>query len=138
MLRILTRVVAMKRYVHLVTVMGLLAGACMSAHAAEPTPPRAAQLTLPPNSTPPTQTPPEDQPIQCDLRASPDYVAGIDVQGRDVAPADVPSGRDVQINTEIFVEVRPQNRRLRSTGVIVNLPGLGAPACVPVEDKLRK
>jgi hypothetical protein len=95
-------------------------------------------LTLPPNSTPPVQTPPEDQPIQCDLRASPDYVAGIDVQGREVAPADLPSGREVEIGTEVFVETRSRNPRLRETGVVVNLPGLGAPACVPLDEKLRK
>jgi PBP1b-binding outer membrane lipoprotein LpoB len=130
---------AMKRYVQVVTMAVLLAGSCVFAQAAELTrTPGPAQLTLPPDSTPATQTPAEDQPIQCDLRASPDYVAGIDVQGRDVAPADVRSGRDVQINTEIFVEVRPRDRRLRSTGVIVNLPGLGAPACVPIADKSRK
>jgi len=128
----------MKRCVRIVTIASLLLGACAFAHAAEPTPPRPAQLTLPPNSTPPAEPPTEDQTIQCDLRASPDYVAGIDAEGRDVVPADVPSGQEVQINTEIFVEVRPQDRRLRSTGVIVNLPGLGAPACVPLEDKLRR
>ncbi len=126
----------MKRYGHVAVVAALLAGGFV--HAAEPTRTSGpAQLTLPPPSAP-VQTPPDEQPIQCDLRASPDYVAGIDVQGRDVVPADVPSGQDVQINTEIFVEVRPQDRRLRSTGVIVNLPGLGAPACVPIEDKLRR
>lgn len=128
----------MKRYGRVLAMAGLLASVWAVAHAAEPTRMSGpAQLTLPPPSAP-VQTPPDEQPIQCDLRASPDYVAGIDVQGRDVVPADVPSGQDVQINTEIFVEVRPQDRRLRSTGVIVNLPGLGAPACVPVEDKLRR
>ncbi len=128
----------MKRYGRVLVTAGLLASVWVFAHAAEPTRTSGpAQLTLPPPSAP-VQTPPDEQPIQCDLRASPDYVAGIDVQGRDVVPADVPSGQDVQINTEIFVEVRPQDRRLRSTGVIVNLPGLGAPACVPVEDKLRR
>ena len=129
----------MKRYGRVVTMAGLLAGSCMFAHAAEPIPPSGpAQLTLPPNSTPPVETPREDQPIQCDLRASPDYVAGIDVQGREVAPADVPSGREVQIGTEVFVETRSRNPRLRETGVVVNLPGLGAPACVPLDEKLRK
>jgi hypothetical protein len=130
---------AMRRYVHVMTLAGLTAGSFVFAQAAEP--PRTsgpAQLTLPPNSTPPVATPPEDQPIQCDLRASPDYVAGIDVQGREVAPADLPSGREVEIGTEVFVETRSKNPRLRETGVVVNLPGLGAPACVPLDEKLRK
>lgn len=126
----------MRRYVYVATIACVIAGAF--AHAAEPArTPGPAQLSLPPNSAP-ADPQPEEQQIQCDLKASPDYVAGIDVQGREVAPADVPSGQGVQINTEMFVEVRPQDRRLRSTGVIVNLPGLGAPACVPIEDKSRK
>jgi len=128
---------AMKRYVHVATMAWLVAGAF--AHAAEPTrTPGPAQLTLPPNSTPPVEPPPGEQPIRCDLRASPDYVAGIDVQGRDVVPADVPSGQEVQINTELFVEMRSKTPRLRGTGVIVILPGLGAPACVPLDDKSRR
>jgi hypothetical protein len=109
------------------------------AHAAEPTRnPGPAQLTLPPDSALPVDPQLEQRPIPCDLRASPDYVAGIDAGGREVAPADVPSGQGVEINTEMFVEVRPQDRRLRGTGVIVNLPGLGAPACVPVNKTPRK
>jgi len=129
----------MMRYGRVVTMAGLLAGSCVFAHAAEPVPSSGpAQLTLPPGSTRPVERPPEQRPIQCDLRASPDYVAGIDVQGRDVVRADVPSGREVEISTEVFVEPRSRNPRLRGTGVVVNLPGLGAPACVPVEDKLRK
>jgi len=129
----------MKRSRRVLAMAGLLAGACVVAHAAEPMRPSGpAQLTLPPNSPPPVAPPPEDQPIQCDLRASPDYVAGVDVQGREVAPADLPSGREVEIGTEVFVETRSRNPRLRETGVIVNLPGLGAPACVPLDEKLRK
>jgi len=129
----------MKRYGRVLVTAGLLAGVCGVAHAAEQTPTSGpAQLTLPPPSAPRAEPQPDEQPIQCDLSASPDYVAGVDAQGRDVAPADLPSGRDVQISTEVFVEERPQDRPLRGTGVIVNLPGLGAPACVPVEAKLRR
>jgi len=129
----------MMRHGHVVAMVGLLAGSCVFAHAAEPVPSSGpAQLTLPPGSTRPAGPPPEQQPIQCDLRASPDYVAGIDAQGRDVVPADLPSGREVEISTEVFVEMRSRNPRLRETGVVVNLPGLGAPACVPLEEKLRK
>ena len=99
----------MMRYGHVVAMVGLLAGSCVFAHAAEPMPSSGpAQLTLPPGSTRPVERPPEQQPIQCDLRASPDYVAGIDVQGRDVVPADVPTGREVEISTEVFVETRSQ------------------------------
>lgn len=129
----------MKRYGHVLAMAGLLAASCAFAQTAEPIQPSGpAQLTLPPNSPPPAQTSPEDQPIPCDLRASPDYVAGIDVHGREVAPADLPTGREVQIGTEVFVETRSRNPRVRETGVIVNLPGLGAPACVPLDEKSRK
>jgi hypothetical protein len=91
-----------------------------------------AQLSLPPEST---QPPPEPPPIECDLRASPDYVPGIDVNGRDVAPADLPTGRQVEIDTQVYVETRSKTRERQRTGVVVNLPGLGAPACVPVQEK---
>jgi len=90
-----------------------------------------AQLTLPPNST----QPPPEAPIECDLKASPDYVPGIDVNGRDVAPADLPTGRQVEIDTQIYVETRSKTPQRQRTGVVVNLPGLGAPACVPVQEK---
>ena len=94
-----------------------------------------AQLALPPNFEPPDDLPPEEPPLQCDLNASPDYVPGIDVKGRDVAPADVATGRQVEIDTQVYVETRPRNRRLPRTGVIVNLPDLGEPACVPLDEK---
>jgi hypothetical protein len=122
-----------------VIIVGLLACTCMSVLAAESTrAPGPAQLTLPPNFTRPAEALPDEEPIPCDLRASPDYVAGIDVQGRDVVPADLSSGREAEIGTDVFVETRSRNPRLRETGVIVNLPGLGAPACVPLDEKLRK
>ena len=97
-----------------------------------------AQLNLPPNFEPPSDLPPEEPPLQCDLKASPDYVPGIDVKGREVAPADLPTGRQVEIDTQVYVETRPRSRRLPRTGVIVNLPDLGAPACVPFDEKLPK
>ena len=129
----------MRRFTNIATVAALLAGACSVVHAAEPTAPSArVQPPPPPNAAPPSLRPPESPPIPCDLRASPDYVPGVDAKGRQVAPADVPSGQGVEINSEMFVEMRPQDRRLRGTGVIVSLPGLGAPACVPVEDNSRK
>ena len=91
-----------------------------------------AQLALPPNST---QPPSEAPPIECDLKASPDYVPGIDVNGRDVAPADLPTGRQVEIDTQVYVETRSKTPQRQRTGVVVNLPGLGAPACVPPQEK---
>jgi hypothetical protein len=91
-----------------------------------------AQLTLPPNST---QPPPEPPPIECDLKASPDYVPGIDVNGRDVAAADLPTGREVQIDTQVYVETRSKTPQRQRSGVVVNLSGLGAPTCVPVQEK---
>ena len=94
-----------------------------------------AQLTLPPGSAQPAE-PPRDV-LECDLRASPDYVPGIDVNGREVAPADLPTGREVQIDTQVYVETRSKTPQRQRTGVVVNLPGLGAPTCVPLEDKPR-
>ena len=94
-----------------------------------------AQLTLPPNFPGAAERRTDAQPIECDLRASPDYVAGIDARGREVVPADLPSGRQVDIGTEVFVETAARNRELPRTGVLVNLPGLGAPACVPLQDQ---
>jgi len=91
-----------------------------------------AQLTLPPNST---QLPPEPPPIECDLKASPDYVPGVDVNGRDVVPADLPTGRQVEIDTQVYVETRSKTPQRQRTGVVVNLSGLGAPACVPVQEE---
>jgi hypothetical protein len=93
-----------------------------------------AQLTQPPNSTP---YPLEAPPIECDLKTSPDYVPGIDVNGRDVAPADLPTGREVQIDTQVYVETRSKTPQRQRTGVVVNLSGLGAPTCVPLEGKPR-
>jgi len=56
----------------------------------------------------------------------------------DVAPADLPTGSQIEIDTQVYVETRPRNPRLPRTGVIVNLPDLGAPACVPFDEKLPK
>jgi hypothetical protein len=97
-----------------------------------------AQLTLPPNFPRVADRLPENQPIECDLKASPDYVPSIDARGREVVPADLPSSQQVEIGTEVFVETTTRNRQLRRTGVLVNLPGLGAPACVPIEENPRR
>jgi hypothetical protein len=119
--------------------LSLLVAPVALAQETAPTPTHPpAQLTLPPNFEPPSDLPPEESQLQCDLKASPDYVPGIDVKGREVAPADLPTGRQVEIDTQVYVETRPRNRRLPRTGVIVNLPDLGAPACVPLEAKPPK
>src|SRR5262245_34443305 len=47
----------------------------------------------PPNFAPPFPPPLQQPPPECDLLASPDYVPGIGVRGREVVPADVP-GQD--------------------------------------------
>ena len=130
----------MKRSVYVASIAFAVAGSFALAQETSPAPPsgRPAQLNLPPNFEPPSDLPPEEPPLQCDLKASPDYVPGIDVKGREVAPADLPTGRQVEIDTQVYVETRPRNRRLPRTGVIVNLPDLGAPACVPLDEKLPK
>jgi hypothetical protein len=82
--------------------------------------------------------PPRDKPpppaVACkESRDSPDYVAGVDVHGRAVAPADVPSSRpDIQVSTEVYAELGAKNPRLPRTGVVVNVPSLQAPPpCKP-------
>jgi hypothetical protein len=128
----------MNRSVYVASIALAAAGSFALAQEPASMPPSAppAQLTLPPNFEPRRDLPPEEPPLQCDLKASPDYVPGIDVKGREVAPADLPTGRQVEIDTQVYVETRPRNRRLPRTGVIVNLPDLGAPACVPLDEKL--
>lgn len=127
----------MNRSVYVASIVLTAASSFALAQEAAPTSPQPpAQLTLPPNFEPPQDLPPEELPLQCDLKASPDYVPGIDVKGRDVAPADLQTSRQVEIDTQVYVETRPRNRRLPRTGVIANLPDLGAPACVPFEEKL--
>lgn len=128
----------MKRSVYVALLAFAVAGSVALAQETAPAPHPPAQLTLPPGFRPPPDVPPEEPPLQCDLKASPDYVAGIDVKGRAVAPADLPSNQQVVIDTQVYVETRPRDRRLPRTGVIVNLPDLGAPACVPLDEKLPK
>lgn len=115
-------------------IAALVAGSFAVAQESSAPPGPPAQLTLPPGSAQPAEPPPAP-PIECDLRASPDYVPGIDVNGRDVAPADLPTGREVQIDTQVYVETRSKTPQRQRTGVIVNLPGLGAPTCIPIQQK---
>lgn len=130
----------MKRSVYVASIVFAAVGSFALAQETAPAPSSGppAQLTLPPNFEPPSDLPPEDPPLQCDLKASPDYVPGVDAKGREVAPADLPSNQQVVIDTQVYVETRPRNRRLPRTGVIVNLPGLGAPACVPLDETLPR
>jgi hypothetical protein len=130
----------MKRFLSLAVLIAAVASPAISADINQPSPNAGppAQLTLPPGFEPPHDVPPDEPPLQCDLKASPDYVPGIDVKGREVAPADLSTSRQVEIDTQVYVETRPRNRRLPRTGVIVNLPDLGAPACVPLDEKLSQ
>ncbi len=99
---------------------------CSSAIAAAPSPPTVPKPpSVPAAPVAKAATPP------CDPRASADYVAGVDVKGRSVAPADLPSQADVQISTEVYAELRSPNPQLKGVGVVANLPGLAAPACPP-------
>jgi hypothetical protein len=128
----------MKGRISIAAIAGFLATPALCADANSPTPPSTppVQLAVPPNFAKPNEPPPElEPPIECDLRASPDYVPGIDAKGRPVVPADVPTGRQVELDTQVYVETRPRTRQRQRTGVIVNLPDLGAPACVPIEQK---
>jgi hypothetical protein len=86
-----------------------------------------------PPPSPGAQTPPPD----CvDARKSPDYVPGVDTRGRAVAPADLPGTPDVQISTEVHVELRSSNPQWRGVGVNANLAGLATrPLCPPASSQ---
>ncbi len=72
-------------------------------------------------------------PACVDPTTSTDYVPGVDAYGRPVASADVPGTADVEISTDIYAELRSQNRQLRRAGVDVRLKGLeNLPLCAPV------
>src|SRR5512146_3045460 len=75
-------------------------------------------------------------PNDCvDLHEAPDYVPGVDVQGRAVAPADLPSDSNLAVNTDVFAEVRTANRQLPSIGVEVDASGLNPkPPCQVVPE----
>jgi hypothetical protein len=90
----------------------------------------ATPSTLIPPVPPPPQTQPP-QPACADARDSADYVPGVDAYGRKVAPADLPgSTTDVQISTDVYVELRSRNPQLRGAGVVAKLPGLQSlPPC---------
>lgn len=100
-----------------------LAGTRVAA-AAAPTP-----ISPPP---PPLQAQPA-QPLCVNARDTADYVPGVDAYGRPVAPADLPgSSADVQIGTQVYVEMRSSNPQVRGVGVMANLPGLQTrPTCAP-------
>jgi hypothetical protein len=105
----------------------IIASFFVSAGVADAAAPPAA---LPPSSPPQVQTPP---PVPCiDARDTADYVPGVDVNGRKVAPADLPgSSTDVQISTQVYAELRSSNPQLRGAGVMANLPGLIRPPICP-------
>jgi len=85
------------------------------------------------DGTPPSSVPMQPPPVSCiNARDSAEYVPGVDVNGRAVAPADLPgSTTDVQISTQVYAEVRTNNPQLRGAGVMVNLPGLQKPPVCP-------
>jgi hypothetical protein len=87
-------------------------------------------------AVPPPPKPPQSQPLpaQCDPKNSADYVPGLDVHGKAVAPADLPSNApDVVISTRVYPTVPSQNPRQPGSSVAVQLNGLGAvPHCQPI------
>ena len=69
---------------------------------------------------PAKQTAREPQPPPvCAPGSGPDYVPGIDAKGRPVAPADLPSGTNVIVSTEIYPQIRSPNRLAPRTGLAV-------------------
>jgi hypothetical protein len=78
------------------------------------------------------QIPARPQPSQRCERESPDYVAGVDVHGRPVVPADLPSETKTVIGTEVYPELKSRNRQLNGTGLAVRIEGLGEPPRCPL------
>jgi hypothetical protein len=108
----------------------------------------AARAPLPP--------PVQSVPQACKPADSADYSPGVDVHGMPVAPADLPSGNDIVVDTTVFVDVgspqspqvpqagprrgppQPpqQNPGLPHAGVAVQLNGLNPlPPCPPRPQK---
>jgi len=113
----------------------MIAAFCLMAgmaNAAVPPP-----MPLPPPPPPQAQLPP---PVPCvDPRDTAEYVAGVDANGRQVAPADLPgSSTDVQISTQVYAELRSRNPQLRGAGVMANLPGLQTPPVCPPRQSAPK
>jgi hypothetical protein len=79
-----------------------------------------------PRPPPPQSQPPQPQCV--DARDSADYVPGVGAYGHPVASADLPgSTTDVQVSTEVYVEMRSRNPQMRGVGVTANLPDLQKP-----------
>ena len=94
-----------------------------------------AQAAAPPK----TPARPQSLPSQRCERQSPDYVAGVDVRGRPVVPADVPNETNVVISTEVYPELRSRNPQLNGTGLAVRIEGLGErPQCPPPVQSPKK
>ena len=93
-----------------------------------------------PEPAPRTPRSPAPDPACVDAKNSADYVPGVDVHGRSVAPADLPgSSTDVQISTEVYAELRSANPQLRGVGVVANLPGLETrPPCPPPAPQVKR
>ena len=116
-----------------VLVVSLVASVAQAAPLGAPVAPRPRPPAAP--------SAPTAQPAisRCNPQASADYVPGVNVKGRPVAPADLPSSTDVQISTEVYAETHTANPNVPSVGVIVNLPGLAAPSCpAPPTTTVRK
>jgi hypothetical protein len=93
---------------------------------------RLAAVAAPAPMPPPLRAQPA-QPPCVNARDTADYVPGVDAYGRPVAPADLPgSSADVQISTQVYLEMRSSNPQVRGVGVMANLPGLQTrPVCPP-------
>jgi hypothetical protein len=86
----------------------------------------------------PMPLPPAVSPACVNARDSADYVPGVDVHGRPVAPADLPGSADVQISTEVYPILKSKNPQLNGVGVVANLPGLAnRPLCPPPAPQAR-
>lgn len=81
---------------------------------------------------------PQQLPSQRCEREAPDYVAGVDTHGRPVAPADLPSGTNVVIGTEVYPELKSRNPQVNGTGLAVRIEGLGEPPQCPALPSTKK
>ena len=72
-------------------------------------------------------SPARGAPTCVDISQSPDYIPGIDATGRKVAPADLPSEGDLNVNPDLYVGVPTGSSQSPNVGVEVDASAALAP-----------
>jgi hypothetical protein len=75
----------------------------------------------------PAPAPPPPSPACVDIAHSPDYVPGVDASARKVAPADLPSNGDLNVNPYLYVVVPTGKAQAPNAGVTVDASAILRP-----------